>query len=117
MQNIIVFISQKISPFFYNKIVDTLQSYPMIQITENIDEARIIIEKEKRDNIDNIKQMIDDTITELKTKPSELHIYPGELAITKKDKIKHFIQRNANIKQFNTAKQLNKQRIYNTRHR
>lgn len=110
MQNIIVFISPSIEPLTHNKIVDILLAN-QIQITKNKDEAIVIIKE------DNIKDQLDDILKQLETKPCELHIYPQELAITKKDKIKHFIQRDINIKRFNKVKQLNKQRIYNTRHR
>ena len=111
MQNIIVFISPKISPFLHNRIVDTLQSYPMIQITENIDEATIIIEK--RENIDNIKQMMDDILTELKTRPFELHTYSPEKTI----KLKYFVPKNIDIKRFNKIKQNHKMMFSTTRRR
>ena len=102
MQNIIVFISPNIYPVVHDKIVDILLTH-QIQITDNIDNATIII-----DETNDIQKSLDDVFMQLKTKPFELHKYPRELAITKKDKIKHFIQRNVNIKQFNTAKQFNR---------
>ena len=106
MQNIIVFISPNITPMIHDRIANILLT-DQIQITKNIDEATVIIEK------DDIKKSLDDIFMQLKTKPFELHIYPIEKPVTEKDKTKHFIQRNVNIKQFNTAKQFNKQTIFN----
>lgn len=111
MQNIIVFISPNIYTVVRDKIVNILLTH-QIQITDNIDNATIII-----DETNDIQKSLDDVFMQLKTKPFELHIYPRELTITKKDKIKHFVQRNVNIKQFNTVKQFNRQKTYNPRHR
>ncbi len=111
MQNIIVFISPNIHPVVHDKIVDILLTH-QIQITNNIDNATIII-----DETNDIQKSLDDVFMHLKTKPFELHIYPSELAITKKDKIKHFVQRDINIKRFNKVKQFNRQKTYNPRHR
>ena len=106
MQDIIVFVPSDIDSVLRGKIMDFLVRNN-IQKTNHIDEATVIITKEK------IENTLDDIFNKLQTKPFELRINPIDLPIIQKPKIKHIIQRNINIKRFNKTKQFNKQTIFN----
>ena len=107
MKDIIVFIPSDIDAPLRGKITAFLLR-DNIQITYNINEANVTITKEN----------IEKTLDELITKPFELHAYPIELPIIQKEKIKHVVQKNIDIKRFNKIKQYNKIRIMNkTRHK
>ena len=49
----------------------------------------------------------------LNTKPYELVIYPPELPIIQKEKIKKYVPRNISVPEFNTVLQIRKQFLLN----
>lgn len=103
MQDIIVFISPDIDYMIRNKIIHTL-SLNHIEITSDINCANLVIQKE---NLEEAARKVFEQI-----KPCEIVVHPIEEPI-KKEKTKHFIQRNINIQRFNKVKQFNKQTIFN----
>jgi len=102
MKDIIVFIPSDIDAPLRNQIAAFLLR-DNIQITYNINEANVIITKEN----------IEKTLDKLITKPFELHAYPIELPIIQKVKIKHFVQKNIDIKRFNKVKYAHNKVILN----
>lgn len=106
MQNVIVFISPDIDYMMRDKIIKVL-SLNHIEVTNNIDIATLVIQKENWD------KAINDFFMKLNTKPYELVIYPPELPIIQKEKIKKYVPRNISVPEFNKVLQIRKQFLLN----
>ena len=110
MRDVIVFISPDIDYMMRDKIAHVL-SLNHIEITPDINCANLIIQKE------DIEESIQKIFEKLNSKPYELVAYPIEMPIIPKQKIKHYVQKNIDIKRFNKIKQNHKMMFSTTRRR
>ena len=110
MRDVIVFISPDIDYMMRDKIAHVL-SLNHIEITPDINCANLVIQKE------DIEESIQKIFEKLNSKPYELVAYPIEMPIIPKQKIKHYVPKNIDIKRFNKIKQNHKMMFSTTRRR